>query len=200
VEKAVALTNDAARGRDADAARGRDRGGARGRDRGGARMRNDDIAEAGRGIAATFSAWGRVATRNAHFSEEEESLLKRAAALASSVDGFPTAASATRAVLLWSHPDIHPSLLSPDAFTTVEDPDVGFAQVMVNPRDGASLEVRLDGDDRAYAVRVGAHAILSVLFDELDSAETVVRIPISFAEAGGAIRFGLRGKQVLREP
>jgi Ca-activated chloride channel family protein len=78
------------------------------------------------------------------------------------------------------------------------DLSAGIAAATVPARPGSFVEVRLDeGDDVEHAARLGAEAVLTVVFDEGEATEKIVEKRFSFARGGPAVkRFSLDGGAV----
>lgn len=73
---------------------------------------------------------------------------------------------------------------------------LGMAQVML-PQPKAQLEVRMEPDDAEHAARLGAQAILTVIFREGEDDEKIVKVPVKFERGGtAAIKFSIDGKEV----
>src|SRR5262249_24929910 len=88
-----------------------------------------------------------------------------------------------RVSLTWSHPEFHPTLWSNALGAAMPAPEgdvtLGVAQVVLPAKDGAFVEVRLETDELEHAARLGAQAVLTVLFED-DEAPKVVKLPINF--------------------
>jgi Ca-activated chloride channel family protein len=98
--------------------------------------------------------------------------------------------------LTWAHPELHPSLWSNALGAPMParegDVTLGIAATTVPTRDGAFVEVRLDADQVAHAARLGATAVLTVVFDEGGTGEKIARLPVKFARDSAATkRFSL---------
>jgi Ca-activated chloride channel family protein len=77
------------------------------------------------------------------------------------------------------------------------DVTLGIAAASVPVRDNAFVEVRLEPDEVEHAARLGAEAVLTVVFDEGGAGEKIVRTPLTFAAGGRAVRrFSLAGAAV----
>jgi Ca-activated chloride channel family protein len=155
------------------------------------------IATTSRAMAALFLAWGRDAASKESKSEEVKALRVRAARLA---DKEGPSKPAARVLLSWSHPELHPVLWSNGRGTMMPAPDgdvlLGISQVML-PSQRAQVEVRMEPDDAAHAARLGAQAVLTVIFKEGEDDEKIVRLPVSFSLAGAAsIKFTVADGQV----
>lgn len=158
-------------------------------------------AATARALAATHLAWARLAAEQGKRSEELEALTARAARVLSGAPLDPGQPKGARVSLVWSHPELHPSLWTNALGTPMPAPDgditLGVAQAIVPERPDAFVEVRLEPADVAHAARLGATAELTVVFDELSRGEKIVKKRIVF-EAGGppSQRFTLAGKEV----
>jgi Ca-activated chloride channel family protein len=156
------------------------------------------LARTASGLAATFLAWGRLAAAGDNKSEEVELLLARSARLLAREE---RSASTARVVLVWSHPELHPTLWSNALGGMMPAPEgdstLGFAQVLLPPRPDAAIEVRVEPRDLEHAARLGAEAALTVIFDEGEKTEKVVRMPVRFTRDGAAaLRFAVANKEV----
>jgi len=158
---------------------------------------------AGRGMSATsramasmWLAWGREQAAKSGKSEEVKALRVRAGRLLDKEETKP----AVRAMLSWSHPELHPALWSNARGAMMPAPDgdvlLGISQVML-PTNQARLEVRMEPDDAEHAARLGAQATLTVIFREGEDDEKIVRLPVRFERGGAAaIKFAIDGKEV----
>jgi Ca-activated chloride channel family protein len=154
-----------------------------------------------RALAATHLAWARLAAVEGKRSDELEALSARAERLLAGTKLHPDQPASIRVSLVWSHPELHPSLWSNALGTAMPAPDgdvtLGVAQALLPERSDSFVEVRLEPGDVARAARLGASAELTVVFDELGKAEKIVRRRITFPRGGPATqRFGLAGKEV----
>ncbi len=161
-------------------------------------------ARTARALAATYLAWGRLGAREAGKKDEAESLAARAVrVLSPDRSGKPAAKAAARATLTWSHPELHPTLWSNALGAAMPAPEgdvtLGVAQVQLPAREGAFLEVRVEPDEVDHAARLGAVAVLTVVFDETEDGERIVKLPVTFERGGPATqRFQVRGNEVTR--
>jgi tetratricopeptide (TPR) repeat protein len=156
-----------------------------------------------RALSATYLAWGRAEARAAKHSEELEALTARAARVLSPEPGGTGRAQFARVSLTWSHPELHPTLWTNALGSMMPAPDsdvtLGIAQANLPLRDDSLVEVRLEPSDLAHVVRLGAVATLTVVFDELGTAEKIVKLQVRFERGGAATqRFSLAGKDVRR--
>ncbi|MFO0546882.1 MAG: VIT domain-containing protein [Polyangiaceae bacterium] len=150
-----------------------------------------------RAFAALFLAWGRMDARAAGHADEVKALNERL----EKVLGEPIPAGRVRAVLTWSHPELHPTLWSNavGAMMPAAEGDItlGLAQAMLQDRGGAEVEVRLESAELAAAARLGATATLTVVFNEGKDAEVVVKREVTFgAGAAATQRFSVQGGKV----
>jgi Ca-activated chloride channel family protein len=77
------------------------------------------------------------------------------------------------------------------------DVTLGIAQVKLPDREGLQVEVRLEPDAVEQAARLGAEAILTVVFEEAGTDEVIARVPVRFARDGAATRrFSVAGRAV----
>ncbi|HVY27172.1 MAG TPA: AgmX/PglI C-terminal domain-containing protein [Polyangiaceae bacterium] len=154
-----------------------------------------------RALAATHLAWARLAAAQAKQAEELEKLSARAERLLAGSRLDPDKPASIRVSLVWSHPELHPSLWTNALGTPMPAPDgdvtLGISQALVPERADSFVEVRLEPADVAHAARLGASAELTVVFDELGKAEKIVRRQITFQRGGPPTqRFALAGKEV----
>ncbi|MBI5534228.1 MAG: hypothetical protein HY898_16005 [Deltaproteobacteria bacterium] len=151
------------------------------------------LARTARSMAVTFLAWGRDAAARDNRRDETAVLRNRSVRLLAREDRAKTAA---RVALTWSHPEIHPTLWSNALGAMMPAPEgdvtLGISQVVLARREGASVEVRVEPDELEHAARLGAKALLTVVFDEGQETEKVVTLPVAFARGGpNAIRFAI---------
>jgi Ca-activated chloride channel family protein len=154
-----------------------------------------------RALAATHLAWARLAAADAKQADELEKLSARAERLLAGSRLDPDKPASIRVSLVWSHPELHPSLWTNALGTPMPAPDgdvtLGVSQALVPERADSFVEVRLEPADVAHAARLGASAELTVVFDELGKAEKIVRRRITFQRgAPPNQRFSLTGKEV----
>jgi Ca-activated chloride channel family protein len=158
------------------------------------------LARTARSLAAVYLAWGRLQAAAEQRKDEVDLLRNRTERLLAQDD---RSEHSVRAVLLWSHPELHPTLWSNALGSMMPAPEgdvtLGVSQVILPRRDGAALEVRLEKRDAEQAARLGAQAVLTVIFDEGKPSEKVVRLPIVFERGGPpTLRFRLEGTEVKR--
>ncbi len=147
------------------------------------------LTRTARAFAATYLAWGRISAREAAKPDELATLMARAARVAASDRNGRKGA---RVVLTWAHPEMHPTLWS-NALGAMMPADggdgtLGIAQVILPARPDAAIEARIEPDELERTARLGADATLTVLFDEGQEGERLVRIPIRFARGGPTVQ------------
>jgi hypothetical protein len=80
------------------------------------------------------------------------------------------------------------------------DVTLGIGQVIVPDREGSFVEVRIEADELDHVARLGATAILTVIFEGgegPEAAPSVVKIPVSFTRGGSPVRrFAIEGRSV----
>jgi tetratricopeptide (TPR) repeat protein len=150
-------------------------------------------ARVARAFARAFLAWAQQEAQQAGRADEAAQLALRARRIAGVDAPSSLGRAGTRVLLTWSHPDLHPVLWSnalggmlpaPDG-----DPLLGVAQVMLpGGTTESQIEIRLERDDAARAARIGAEAVLTVVFDEGDAAERLLRMPVRFERPGGVVQ------------
>ncbi|RYE94802.1 MAG: tetratricopeptide repeat protein [Myxococcales bacterium] len=154
-----------------------------------------------RAFAAAFLAWARDDAAKGGRAAELESLRERARRL-TAVDAPPP--GATRVILTWTHPELHPVLWSDALGAPMPAPDtdplLGLSQVVL-PRGEGRVELRLEPDDAARAARLGAEALLTVIVDEGTPGEKITRQPVVFSRPD-AVRRVVRvaGPTLTEEP
>jgi len=145
-----------------------------------------------RAFAATYLAWGRIEAKKAGKKDEEALLRNRLLRVISTERTAAKEPRGARVSLTWSHPEFHPSLWTNALGTQMPAPEgdvtLGIAQAILPMRPDARVEVRLEGEDVEHAARLGAEAILTVVFDEGEETETIVKHPIRFARDGKPAR------------
>jgi len=156
------------------------------------------LGRTARAMAAAFLAWGREAARKEGKRDQVDSLLARSARLMAKDDRSPASA---RVVLIWAHPELHPTLWSNAAGGMMPAPEgdatLGVAQVILPLKPDAAVEVRVEPSEVEHAARLGAEAMLTVIFDEGGAEEKVVVIPVRFAKGGSAVlHYNVAGKEV----
>jgi Ca-activated chloride channel family protein len=155
-------------------------------------------ARTARAFAATWLAWGRAEALSAGKADEARALGARLAQVRSTERLSGEAGKGTRVSLTWAHPELHPSLWTNARGAPMPAPEgdvtLGIAAAAVPVRDSAFVEVRLEADEVEHAARLGAEAVLTVVFDEGGEGEKIVRTRLKFAVGGPATRrFSLSG-------
>lgn len=158
-------------------------------------------AQTARALAVTYLAWERDAARASNRKDDAEALSVRAARLLSGGRPLDAKSSGSRATLVWSHPDLHPTLWSNALGAAMpaqeQDASAGVAHVVVPRRDDAFVEVRIDPEDAERAARLGATATLTVILHEGEDGERIKRIPVKFgAGTSPTQRFRITGEEV----
>lgn len=158
-------------------------------------------AQTARALAITYLAWERDAARNAGRKDDVEALSVRAERILSGARAAGSKTQGTRATLVWSHPDLHPTLWSNALGAAMPAPEqdmtTGVAHAVVPRRDDAFVEVRIDPEDAERAARLGATATLTVILNEGQADERIRRITVKFGPGPLATqRFTLRGGEV----
>jgi Ca-activated chloride channel family protein len=163
-----------------------------------------------RAFAATYLAWGLRAAAEASRAEEIRALTSRYARV---VSGDPGGGKrGARVTLTWSHPELHPTLWSNTLGAPMParegDVTLGIAQVIAPDRAGIYVEVRVEPDELEHVARLGAAAVLTVVFEEPAEAGSgaqagrlrVVVLPVTFSRGGPAAqRFTISGQDVRPE-
>jgi Ca-activated chloride channel family protein len=160
-----------------------------------------------RTFAATWLWWGRLDALTAGRADEAKALAARLDRVRSTErwagEARAGAPRSTRVTLLWAHPELHPKLWTNalDAPMPAPEGDVtlGIAAATVPVRDGAFVEVQLDPDDVEHAVRLGAEAVLTVVFDEAGAEEKIVKTTLNFAASRRATRRFALGAGTVKE-
>ena len=153
-----------------------------------------------RAFAATYLAWGKLEAKAANQKETYDALSARLTRVLSSA-GSPSREGQVRVSLTWSHPELHPALWSNALGAPMPAPEgdvtLGISQVMMPDRAGGMVEVRLDPQDLDRAARLGAKAVLTVVFGENKEGETIVRKEVSFTRGGSPVlKFQVEGGRV----
>lgn len=156
-----------------------------------------------RAFAATYLAWGRLEAKKAGKKEEEQALRSRLLRVISTERTSNKAPTAVRVSLTWSHPEFHPSLWTNALGTEMPAPEgdvtLGIAQALMPLRPDAKVWVRLEPEDVAHAARLGAQATLTVVFEEGEEKETIVKLPVQFARDGKPARVFAIAQGEVRE-
>ncbi|MDI1448666.1 VIT domain-containing protein [Polyangium sp. 6x1] len=156
-----------------------------------------------RAFAATYLAWGRLLAQKNGKKDEEQTLRARLLRVISTERAAGKGPRGARVSLTWSHPEFHPSLWTNGLGTQMPAPEgdvtLGIAQALLPMRPDARVEVRLEGEDVEHAARLGAEAILTIVFDEGEDGETIVKQSIRFARGGKPVRAFAISKGEARE-
>jgi len=158
-------------------------------------------AQTARALAITYLAWERDAARTAGRKDDVDALSVRASRLLSGARALDAKAQGSRATLVWSHPDLHPTLWSNALGAAMpaqeQDATSGVAHVVVPRKDDAFVEVRIDPEDAERAARLGATATLTVILREGEEGEKIQRVVVKFGEgARPTQRFRITGEEV----
>lgn len=134
-------------------------------------------AATARAFAATYLAWGKKEARERGDDALVDKLDARLGRVLSAGRMGSAKDRAARVTLVWSHPELHPALWSNALGAPMPAPEgdatLGIAQVMLPTRDDAYVEVRLEPADLERAARLGAEAVLTVVFDEHEEGERI---------------------------
>ncbi len=156
----------------------------------GAPDQPQSAASTARALALTYLAWERDAARTAGRKDDVEALAARAARLVSGGTAAGSKTRGARATLVWSHPDLHPTLWSNALGAPMpaqeQDMAAGVAHVVVPARSGAFVEVRIDPEDAERTARLGATATLTILQNEGEETERIQRIPVKLGPGAAA--------------
>ena len=80
------------------------------------------------------------------------------------------------------------------------DVTLGIAQITLPEREGTFVEIRIERDELEHAARLGAKATLTVVWNEAESDEKIVKLPVAFEAAGPAtVRFAVGRGEVRRD-
>jgi len=143
-------------------------------------------AQTARALAVTYLAWERDTARTAGRKDDVEALAVRASRLLAGARALDSKSKGTRATLVWSHPELHPTLWSNALGAAMpaqeQDQTAGVAHVVVPRREEAFVEVRIDPEDAEHAARLGATATLTVILREGEESERIQRIKVSFGQ------------------
>lgn len=159
-------------------------------------------AATARAFAATYLAWGRKAALEAGKTEEAQNLGARMVrVLSTDRSARGKGPRGVRVTLTWAHPELHPTLWTNALGAPMPAPEgdvmLGIAQAVVPTRDDAYVEIRLEPDEVEHAARLGATAVLTVVFDETGEAERILTMPVRFEVGSPATRsFELRAGAV----
>jgi Ca-activated chloride channel family protein len=167
---------------------------------GAASAPSDTAAVNARAFAATYLAWGRLDAVAGRRTDEVKAITTRLRRVVATEQ-----AKGARVVLLWAHPELHPTLASDalGALLPAREGDVtlGIAQAMLPDRKAdRRIVVRVPAEEVEHAARLGAKATLTVIFDEGSGEDTVIKLPITFTQGGPAERrFTVRGHEVIAD-
>ncbi|NUP05689.1 MAG: hypothetical protein HOW73_06470 [Polyangiaceae bacterium] len=149
-----------------------------------------------RAFAALFLAWGRQDAKKAGNNDEWKAL---AARLDKIVMGEKREGQ-IRVLLSWAHPELHPALWTNALGTMMPaaegDVTLGLSQALVADRSGNLVEVRVEPSELEHASRLGAKAILTVVFSEGKDSEVIERREIGFDKGSPIQRFRVEGGKV----
>ena len=154
-----------------------------------------------RAFAATYLAWGMLAAEEGGRSDELGVLRSRFGRVAAGEPGGGKPGA--RVTLTWSHPELHPVIWSNALGAPMParegDVTLGIGQVTMPDRGSAYVEVRIEPDELDHVARLGATAVLTVVFDGAGGSEApkVIKLPVSFARDGKPVRrFAIEGRDV----
>ncbi|HRI67732.1 MAG TPA: hypothetical protein PK156_25995, partial [Polyangium sp.] len=82
------------------------------------------------------------------------------------------------------HPALWTNALGSKMPAPEGDVTLGIAQALMPLRPDAKIWVQLEKEDVAHAARLGAQATLTVVFDEGEDKEKIVKVPVRFARDG----------------
>jgi hypothetical protein len=158
-------------------------------------------ARTAQAFAATWLAWGRLSALTAGRADEARALSARLARARSTERLSGEALKGSRVSLTWAHPELHPSLWTNALGAPMPAPEgdvtLGIAAAVVPAREGAFVEVRMEPDEVEHAARLGAEAVLTVVFAEGEAGEKISVTRVKFAAGGPATRrFSLAGGAV----
>lgn len=156
-----------------------------------------------RAFAATYLAWGILNAQEKDLTDEAKTLTARYARVVSAEPGG-VKKDVARVTLVWSHPELHPALWSNALGAPMParegDVTLGIGQVVMGVKEGRYVEVRLEADERAHAERLGATAVLTVVFEKGEGMPKVVRMVVGFGPGVPLVqRFRLNGEGVEAE-
>jgi len=162
-------------------------------------------AATARALAATFLAWGQIAAKDRKDDAEADRLAARKTRmLPTGPDaGAIPGAARTRVAVVWSHPDLHPTLWS-NAMgaalpTTEGDPALGVAQVDGVSRPDGWIELRVDPLEVERVARLGAEIDVLFAIAEGTKDERLIRKKVRFARGGPAeLRFSIETGESLQ--
>ncbi len=151
-------------------------------------------AATARALAATFLGWGQLAARERKDADEERRLSARKTKYLRAAS--PGEGPRARVALIWSHPDVHPTLwsdaLGPPLPATEGDPSLGVAQVDAAARPGGWVEVRIDPAELERVARLGAELDLLFASNEGQENERILRKKVKLTRGGpDRLRFAI---------
>jgi Ca-activated chloride channel family protein len=167
----------------------------------GAPDAEQSAARTARAFAATYLSWGRREALDAGRKDEAEALSARIARVRSTERVAAEELRGARATLVWAHPELHPTLWTNALGAPMPAPEgditLGLAAATVPEREGSFVEVRLTPDEVEHAARLGAEAILTVVFAEGAAGERITTTRVTFARGGPSTRrFSLAARAV----
>ena len=156
-----------------------------------------------RAFAATYLAWGRLDAITAGRADEAAMIGARLLRVISTERS--RALPGTRVTLTWAHPELHPTLWTNALGAPMPAPEgdvtLGIAQAVAPAGDGVVVEVRVAAGEVEHASRLGATAMLTVVFAEGEAAERVVKVPVGFTRGGATVkRYELAARSVRERP
>jgi tetratricopeptide (TPR) repeat protein len=161
-------------------------------------------AAVGRALSLAYLAWGRDDARKEKNDKDAELLENRADRVLSRGLGAREPSKGTvRVTLIWTHPDFHPTLWTNALGSAMPAPSgditMGVSEAVFPRKTESEIEVRLDETELERMSRFGAEATLTVVFDELDEGEKIVRVPVRFQKGDPPIlRFKVGQREVTR--
>ena len=158
-------------------------------------------ASTARALALTYLAWERETARAAGRKDDVDALAVRASRVVAGGSAAGSKTQGARATLVWSHPDLHPTLWSNALGAAMpaqeQDMAAGVAHVVVPQRSGAFVEVRIDPEDAPRTARLGATATLTVILHEGEPNERIRRFPVKLGPGALATqRFNITNDEV----
>lgn len=142
------------------------------------------VAMAARAYASAYLAWTRQDSLAQGKADEVERLRTRAARLVAAESG-----QGLRVILSWAHPELRVALWTNAMGAMMPAPDnqplLGVAQAYVPISPTPEISLRLDPEDAARAARLGMVATLTVLRDEGNAAEVIVKKDVMFKDEAG---------------
>jgi Ca-activated chloride channel family protein len=149
-----------------------------------------------RAFAALFLAWGRMDAKAAGRTDEWKAL----AARLDKVTSGEKREGQVRVLLSWSHPELHPALWTNTLGTMMPaaegDVTLGLSQALIADRGGTLVEIRVEPSELEHAARLGAKAILTIVFSEGKDVEVIDKREITFEKTKPTQRFRIEGGRV----